>query len=436
MAADAVGLDALVRTGQIEEILRVLDLGATGILAPHISTPEEARALVSAVRYPPEGERGFASYTRAASYGLLSGSAHHEMMQRSLVTIAMIEDELGVENASAIAATEGIDGVLVGPADLACSMGRVGSTDDPAVSRSLARVADSVSGAGAALMTIVSNRSAAEQAFSRGSAMVVYNLQAGISALFQELASADKAPSWEKPTVVFLPGMLEDASLWDGVVDALDGAAIPIHGRIDLDASVTEMAESVLVTAPERFTLVGHSLGGIVALEVARRAPQRVSGLGLINSSAREPTAAQLKAWSDLRTRVETGQFEGLVHEQALLNAGPKAPASVVESATRMGQAIGAPALLRQLSAQSTREDMRPVLSSLEMPILVVSGALDAICPLERQTEIASLSPNAAQVTIQGVGHLTPLECPGQLAARFTEWLEGQYAGGPTAIQK
>lgn len=112
-----------------QRVHRVLDYGAHGIMFPRIDTPEEAKAAVAAMRYPPAGVRGVAFSNRACGYGsnfrpYLEGSA-------SLLTIVQIESPTAVKNADAIAAVEGVDVLFVGPSDLSHSLGILGSFDHP-----------------------------------------------------------------------------------------------------------------------------------------------------------------------------------------------------------------------------------------------------------------------------------------------------------------
>ncbi|ADB62876.1 4-hydroxy-2-oxovalerate aldolase (plasmid) [Haloterrigena turkmenica DSM 5511] len=132
-AIDAADVDpdpgAIVRLSENDptEIKRVLDAGVDGVMAPMIDTPEDARALVEATRYPPEGVRGV-GYGRGTEYG----EAFPEYLERAnedLVTIAQIETEAGLENVEEIAAVDGLDGLFVGPADLSAALGIFGETD-------------------------------------------------------------------------------------------------------------------------------------------------------------------------------------------------------------------------------------------------------------------------------------------------------------------
>lgn len=110
---------------------RVLDAGAEGIMVPHVDTVEQARAAVSAVRFPPLGARGVGSTSRAGAWGGRSREDYLRFGQQEVVLIAQIESAVGVGNAGAIAAVEGVDALLVGVADLSVSEGKADT--DPAI---------------------------------------------------------------------------------------------------------------------------------------------------------------------------------------------------------------------------------------------------------------------------------------------------------------
>lgn len=112
-------------------VQRVLDAGAAGIMVPHVDTVEQARAAVSAVRFPPRGSRGVGATGRAGAWGAVDRAEYLRHGNDDVVLIAQIESAEGVRQAGAIAALDGVDALLVGAADLSVSEGR--SESDPAV---------------------------------------------------------------------------------------------------------------------------------------------------------------------------------------------------------------------------------------------------------------------------------------------------------------
>lgn len=134
-AADVAGVPALVRVPAIDtaRIGGVLDSGATGVIAPHVSDPAQAALLTRACHYPPAGDRGFALTTRAGCQGTVDPADHLKSSGESTCVGAQIEDPVGVDNAAEIVATPGIDMIWIGLNDLAMSMGSPPSTPDAAV---------------------------------------------------------------------------------------------------------------------------------------------------------------------------------------------------------------------------------------------------------------------------------------------------------------
>lgn len=134
-AAEAAGISAIVRVPNVShEIQRFLDIGATGIQIPHIDSADDARAAVAAMRYPPRGHRGLATVTRAAGYGIdTTPQDHMETANREVLCFPVIETAQGLANVEAIAATDGIDAVVIGTGDLSTSMGHSGNRKHPEV---------------------------------------------------------------------------------------------------------------------------------------------------------------------------------------------------------------------------------------------------------------------------------------------------------------
>jgi pimeloyl-ACP methyl ester carboxylesterase len=230
----------------------------------------------------------------------------------------------------------------------------------------------------------------------------------------------------ERPPLVLLPGQLGDVSVWDEVAAGLMPDTSCLALRIDLDDSVAGMAASVLAAAPDRFSLAGHSLGGVVALQICRTAPERVARVALLNCSGRAASAEQIDAWGALLRRLDADDFEAVVDDLADVNLQPGGPDSDGrrEHWRRMGRRVGVDGLRRQLQAQITRPDQLPALSTIGVPALVLSGELDAVCRPKLQRELAAGLPHATAVTLPGAGHMTPLEQPAELAAVLREWLE------------
>jgi 4-hydroxy-2-oxoheptanedioate aldolase len=162
MAAERVGITPIVRTPGFDPafILRLLDMGVQGIQVPHISDARAAREAVKAVRYPPLGERGMAGASRASDFGKIPLREHMERSNREITLAVMIEDLPAVAEIDAIASTEGIDIVAVGPSDMSRALGVSGTPDHPRLVEVVQRVADAVRKGGVARLALPMNHAA------------------------------------------------------------------------------------------------------------------------------------------------------------------------------------------------------------------------------------------------------------------------------------
>ena len=187
----AYAVPTLVRVGSAEPALalRALDAGAAGVVAPHIDTPAQARALVDSVHYPPLGHRGFATYSRVGRYGQVDPRAHQERLVAETLVIGMIESPEGVTNCGAILETPGLDGVMIGTADLRASS----TAADPAPADSIRAVHDQLAECGRVRLDIVNGPDQARQSFADGATMVVYNLTHTLMEHLAALGSARPA---------------------------------------------------------------------------------------------------------------------------------------------------------------------------------------------------------------------------------------------------
>jgi len=136
-AASQFPVSVVVRPAWNDKVLikRTLDLGVQSLLVPYVSTPEEAAAAVAAVRYPPRGVRGVAGSTRAAQFGRITDYA--KRAEDELCLLVQVETREGLDNIERIAAVDGIDGIFIGPADLAAGLGHLGEIGHPDVQKAI-----------------------------------------------------------------------------------------------------------------------------------------------------------------------------------------------------------------------------------------------------------------------------------------------------------
>ena len=154
-ASDLAGVTSMVRVpdNDAKLILRILDMGAEGIIVPHIEGLEGAKRAVDAVRYPPLGDRGGAGGTRAARFGAVPWNEHVQQSNDEIVLSVMTEDDKGINDVEAIAALDGVDLVSIGPTDLSQTLG-VTDPADPRLRDKVNEIAEQVKAVGKAKLQI------------------------------------------------------------------------------------------------------------------------------------------------------------------------------------------------------------------------------------------------------------------------------------------
>lgn len=227
--------------------------------------------------------------------------------------------------------------------------------------------------------------------------------------------------------VIFLPGLLCDSGLWQA---QLDGLTIDIDKKVaDLTraSTITELAQQVLEHAPPHFALVGLSMGGYVAQEIVRQAPERVTHLALVNTSARPDTPETKERRSGLIALAHHGKFKGVTPRllPMLLNAEHLENVAMTKLVMDMAERVGRDAFIRQQRAILSRIDGRPSLPHFpaRMHTLVIGGAQDALTPPEHAEEMAALIPAAKLVILDACGHLSPIEQPERVTALLDDLL-------------
>jgi pimeloyl-ACP methyl ester carboxylesterase len=232
----------------------------------------------------------------------------------------------------------------------------------------------------------------------------------------------------EREPLVLLPAMLTDAVLWRRQRDALISL-----GRVEAldlvgERSIGAMAGRVLDLAPPSFALAGLSLGGMVAMEVALRAPERVTRLALLDTSARAPTDRQRAFWAGLGESARDKGVRVTTREQlldSLRTPDRHDDVTLTEEVLSLAERVGVTGLEDQLSMQASRVDMRERLREIRCPTLVVRGELDALCSEEMHEEICDAIPRARYVRVPECGHLATLEQGPAITALLDYWWAG-----------
>jgi pimeloyl-ACP methyl ester carboxylesterase len=232
----------------------------------------------------------------------------------------------------------------------------------------------------------------------------------------------------QREPLVLLPAMLTDAGLWRRQRDAL--ASLGRVKALDVvgERSIAAMAGRVLDLAPPSFALAGLSLGGMVAMEVALRAPERVTRLALLDTSARAPTDRQRAFWAGLGESARDKGVRVTTREQlldSLRTPDRHDDVTLTEEVLSLAERVGVTGLEDQLSMQASRVDMRERLRAIRCPTLVVRGELDALCSEEMHEEICDAIPRARYVRVPECGHLATLEQGPAITALLDYWWAG-----------
>jgi pimeloyl-ACP methyl ester carboxylesterase len=227
--------------------------------------------------------------------------------------------------------------------------------------------------------------------------------------------------------LVLLPGLLCDRRLFGPQLPALEaGGRRVLVPDLTGEGTVEALAARVLAEAPPGpFALCGLSMGGYVAQEIVRQAPERVARLALLDTRARADSPEETARRRGLIELAERGEFRGVTPRllPLLIHRDRLADGALTGLVQAMAAAVGRDAFLRQQRAIMARRDYRPLLAAIRVPTLVLCGREDAITPPEMHHEMAAAVPDATLVVLPNCGHLAPLERPGAVAAQLAAWL-------------
>lgn len=227
------------------------------------------------------------------------------------------------------------------------------------------------------------------------------------------------------PHLVLVPGLLCNGELWAHQRAHLAHLAEVLVADVTRDDSIVAMARRVLDEAPPRFSLAGLSMGGYVALEVMRQAPDRVERLALFDTSARPDTKDHKSRRRGLIELSRKGQFKGVTPRLLPLLIHPDRldDTLLVARITAMAEDVGQAGFVRQQTAIMNRADSRPSLAAIGCETLVAGGEDDLITPPEVMGEIARLIRRASLHLLPRCGHLSSMEEPEAITSLLGDWL-------------
>ncbi|PJE27453.1 Pimeloyl-ACP methyl ester carboxylesterase [Pseudooceanicola antarcticus] len=230
-------------------------------------------------------------------------------------------------------------------------------------------------------------------------------------------------------TLLLIPGLVSDARVWRALAEA---SPFPVaNADVSRDTRIESMAARLLSEHPGELLLAGHSMGGRVAMEMARQAPGRVRGMILANTGhdGRKP-GEEPKRLAKIALGHE--DMEGLAAEwlPPMLDPARVNDAALVADLTDMVLKMGADVHERQIMALLHRPDAKPGLMQVRCPVLLITGAQDGWSPAPQHHEIAALLPHAEVHVIDGAGHFLPVERPEKMMQVIKGWFDAQFTAG------
>jgi len=232
-----------------------------------------------------------------------------------------------------------------------------------------------------------------------------------------------------KPTLLLLPGTLCDGRIFNGLKWRLKEVANVQVADLQTYRNTDALCDKLLGQLPERFSMAGFSLGGLLALELLRRAPVRVERIALIASNARAGSKAGRRKSKTLKSLWHSGG-PGKVSSLVLPNYFHHEISRQRNASLVRDMALSTPrsSAFSQFDWAAHRPDGHAVLAAFTGPVLVVSGAKDRLCPPPWQKALVEAQPLAHWIELPRVGHFVPLEAPTSLGKALQGWMHGQGA--------
>lgn len=227
--------------------------------------------------------------------------------------------------------------------------------------------------------------------------------------------------------LLFLPGMMCDARLFGPQEAVLAADRAVLHGDITGAPDMATLAGNVLDAAPARFALAGLSMGGIVAMEVIRQAPGRVTRLALLDTNPRAELPEVKARRAPQIAEVRAGGLERVMREELKPNYLTDGPhhGEILDLCMAMALELGPGVFERQSIALRDRPDQQETLKTVRVPTLILCGRHDALCPVERHELMHDLVAGSTLVIVEAAGHMPTLEQPDAVSAALADWLNG-----------
>ncbi|MAQ86492.1 MAG: alpha/beta hydrolase [Maritimibacter sp.] len=232
--------------------------------------------------------------------------------------------------------------------------------------------------------------------------------------------------------LVLIPGMMSDSRgflpqivelSWETSVHV----APPLTGE-----TIEEMGDAILSRAPEQFALCGHGLGGMIAMDILARAPERVTRLALMDTNCQSELPKVAAAREERIVAARAGRLAEAMQDELRpehIADGDQRDA-IWQMMQDMALDLGAETFIRQSRAMQKRPDQQGVLRKSRTPTLVMCGEADTLFPVRRHEFLAHLMLKAKLEVVPGAGHLPALENPNAVSASLRNWLSWPISAG------
>lgn len=229
--------------------------------------------------------------------------------------------------------------------------------------------------------------------------------------------------------LVLLPGMMCDVRLFGPQITDLSRDTAVMAAPITIGERIEEIASNLLSLLPTKFALLGHGMGGIVAIELIRRAPDRVTRIALMNTTPLAEAPHEAAAREPMIIGAKAGRLSEIMRSEVppgALAPGPQR-VEVLSALMQMAMDLGPEVYVRQSRALQRRRDQQSSLRRIKVPALVLCGQYDTLCPVKRHTFMAELIPHAELAVLDDAGHLPTIEAPDETTAALRAWMTQPY---------
>lgn len=226
-------------------------------------------------------------------------------------------------------------------------------------------------------------------------------------------------------TPIFIPGLILTRDIFAAQIDGLvHPKAAKTANTLGRD-SITAMAEAALALADGPLVPVGISMGGYIAMEMARLAPQRLAGIALLNTQHRADPPERRKQREATIDMAQSDRFRGVTRHllKSFLSPAAMEDETLVARVIAMAEEVGRENFVLQQRAILGRRDQSDTLGALTVPALVLGGGLDTLTPPQASRDMAELIPDAELVIMEEIGHLSTIEAPDEVTDILNAYL-------------